>query len=397
MSSSESPTRSHVSRELLERVRRDLLVRLVAPYRLVLEAKGVPLDALAATAQDDLALVDALFAFLASDDPAVPAALVDALGAIAAVACEAGHERLRMLDRDKRLPQGRLGHETLATIAFLDHAALFTEVKVTAKTPAPTARVEYPAKSNKPLPRDPARFAALGKAMAALFASRGRPAYCDPRVTWGEHETVIDFVFGRLPTTNERLTEELTRTQAVDVLTQRARAVITRATGHLGVTGFEFMREGIRRLLGEHVLGDADHFQRVDLYSLLPLEESLVDALAPHPELGVDAIELREIYIRRADGALSIYAHAVNVLASSVEHEVRAALAAGGKVEHAKLAFGLAARKRKVRVEITPPRRLDLARGDGVVESAVRGLLEERAFLRLPEAVWGPSSAAGAT
>ena len=59
-----------------------------------------------------------------------------------------------------------------------------------------------------------------------LFASRGRQEHCEPRVTWGARETTIDLVFGRLPATIERLTESHARTQAVDVLTQRARAIL---------------------------------------------------------------------------------------------------------------------------------------------------------------------------
>ncbi|MGO8992393.1 MAG: hypothetical protein ACLQVI_03630 [Polyangiaceae bacterium] len=376
--------RPTTSRELLERLRRDVLARVLDPYRLYLEAKHVPLDALRATHQDDLSLVDALFALLADADAGAPLPLLEALAAIDAVASDAGHERLRMLDKGKLLPQERLGHETLAAIAFLEQPALFAQVKVAAKGPSATAQVEYAAKSNRPFPRDPARFAALGRAMAELFKSRGRPEHCEPRVTWGARETSVELIFGRLPATSERLTETLTRTQSVDTFTQRARAVLHHATGNLAVTGFEFMREGMRRLFGEHLLDDADHFQRCDLYALGPLEEDLGAALSAEPALAVEKIELREIHVRRADGALSAYSHAADLLESSVGEEIRAALAAGGRAEHAKLSLQLASRKRPVRVEITPPRRLDLARGDDAVVDAVRALLAHKRFLREP-------------
>jgi hypothetical protein len=287
-----------------------------------------------------------------------------------------------MLDKDKRLPQGRLGHETLAAIAMLDFPALFGEVKLAAKRPSATALVEFPAKANKGLPVDPTRWASLGRAMATLFAARGRPDHCEPLVTRGARETVIDFVFGRLPQTSERLTESNARTQSTDVMTQRTQALFVHATGDLHVAGYEFVREGIRRLMGEHLFDDADHFQRCDLYSLDAIEEDLASTIAADVERGVIAIELREIYLRRADGVLSTYAHGTCLMLSSVADEVREALGAGAKAEHVKLAVRLADRKRFVRVEITPPRRLDVPRGDETVLGLVRDLLVRRRLLR---------------
>src|SRR6185437_14021527 len=84
-----------VSRELLERVRRDVLVRLLDPYRLFFSARRIDLDALAATAQDDHAALRPLHDLLAAGDPLLPQALAAALPAIESVACDAGHERLR--------------------------------------------------------------------------------------------------------------------------------------------------------------------------------------------------------------------------------------------------------------------------------------------------------------
>jgi hypothetical protein len=373
-------------RELLERTRRDLLARLLSPHAPFFTASSFPLSALATTPQDDLTLVTRLHALLASDSDvsSPPPALLETLAAIAAVACDAGHERLRILDKDKQLPQGRLGHETLAAIAFLDFPALFAEVKLAAKRPGATALVEFPAKTHAPLPADLARWTALGRAMAALFAERGRPDHCEPLVTRGARETVIDFVFGRLPQTSERLTESNARTQSTDVMTQRTQAFFEHATGNLHVAGYEFVREGIRRLMGEHLFDDADHFQRSDLYSLDALEEDLASSLAPDLERGVAALDLREIYLRRGDGVLSTYAHATCLLASSVANEIREALKAGAKAEHVKLAVRLAERRRPVRVEITPPRRLDVARGDEAILGLVRDLLVRRRLLREP-------------
>jgi hypothetical protein len=364
-------------------VRRDVLARLLAPHAAFLSVRGFSLAALGASAQDDLAHVHAL-ADLLAQDPDAPVALFDTLAAVATVACDAGHERLRALDRTRALPQERLGHETLAALAFLDHPALFAEVKLAAKAPATAALVEYAGASVRTLPRDPARFAALGRAMGEVFAARGRPDYCEARPTWGLRETAIDFVFGRLPQTTERLTEALARTQNVDTFTQRARAVFDHATGNLLVSGYEFMREAIRRLSGLHLLDDADHFRRVDLYSLAPLEEDLAAALAPEPDLGVTAIELREIALRRADGPLSTYAHASGLLETSVADEIRAALRAGARAEYAKLAVVMPSRPRPVRVEISPPRKLDVPRGDDALVDRVKTLLERKGFARAP-------------
>ncbi len=393
-SSSDASPRSALPlppRELLERMRRDVLARVLAPHGDFFDAKGVALSALAATAQDDLSLVGRVYALLASDTATPPTALLETLAALAGVACDAGHERLRMLDKHKTLPQGRFGHETLAAIAMLDFPALFGEVKVVAKRPGATALVEFPAKANRGLPVDPTRWAALGRAMASLFAERGRSDHCEPLVTRRARETVIEFVFGRLPQTSERLTESNARTQSTEVWTQRTQALFEHATGALHVAGYEFVREGIRRLMGEHLFGDGDHFQRCDLYSLEALSEDLLLTLAPDVERGVAAIELREIYLRRVDGALSTYAHGACLMGSSVAGEIQEALRAGAKGEHVKLAVRLADRRRAVRVEITPPRRLDVPRSDEAVLDLVRDLLARRRLLReAPRAAgWG--------
>ena len=205
-----------VSRELLERVRRDLLARVLEPYRLWLEAKRIKLDALRDSPQDDHALVHPLHDLLNGGDPLLPPALTAALPALDAVATEWGHEQLRRLDAKKVLPQERLGNETLAAVAYLDHPELFAQVKVGAKPARVTGYTEYTPRALKPLPRDPARFAALGRALGAAFAQRGRPKYCEPLVTHFARESIIDFVFARLPSTTEQLTESLSKADDVD-------------------------------------------------------------------------------------------------------------------------------------------------------------------------------------
>src|SRR5439155_8512969 len=86
------PGQSHgvtgaVSRELLERIRRDVLVRLLEPYRLFMAARRIDLDALAVTHQDDHAAIRPLHDLLVSGHPLLPPAPVRALAAIEAVPC----------------------------------------------------------------------------------------------------------------------------------------------------------------------------------------------------------------------------------------------------------------------------------------------------------------------
>jgi len=374
--------RPAVSRELLERIRRDVLARVLAPQRDFFAGCDLSLDALAATVQDDLTLVNAAFSCLVERADA-PIDLLTSLAAIEGVASDAGHERLRMVDRDRKLPAERLGHETLAAIAFLDHLPLFAEVKTVAKGPAVAALFEYPGRSKRPLSRDPSRLAALGRSMGTLFGSRGRPPHCAPRLTADERRTTIEFVFGRLPATTERLTETFERTQAVDVFTQRARALVDHKTGHLLVSGYEFMRDGIRRLVGQHLLDDPDFFQVLDVYSLAPLQEALEATLTPEPSLGVEAIELLEIHLRHPDGVRMTYAHDASLLASSVGLQLREALSAGARVSFAKLAVKLAGRKRAVLLRILPPNKLEVARSDEALVDDMRELIARKGFLRV--------------
>ena len=69
-----------IAREILERVQRDVLARLVEPHRLFLEVRRVKVDALRASAQDDLSVVEALFEAVSAGDPQMPGALATTLG-----------------------------------------------------------------------------------------------------------------------------------------------------------------------------------------------------------------------------------------------------------------------------------------------------------------------------
>ncbi len=386
MSPVPTPTPKHiVSRELLERMQRALLVRLLEPHTLFLEARRVKLAPLAETAQDDLSLVHPLHDALNSGDPQLPPVLATDLPALDAIATEGGHERLRVADRDKALPQGRVGHETLAAIAYLDHPALFAAARMTtAAARTPDAYAEYEAKSKCAPSFERARLDALGAALAAILALRGRPEFCEALVTRYARETVIDFVFGRLPATHERLTEALARSQVTDVLTRRVRCSIDHETSRLGAQGYPFEREAIRALVGEHLFGDGAHFVASDIYSLAALTRDMEAALSPAPEIGLVRIELRSVRVRRADGVSTTHSYDDDLRASSAADDVRAAIDAGGRVERAKLAIQLAERNTSVVVELAPPDKLTMRRTDDALVDRVRAVLAYKRLMATP-------------
>ncbi len=391
---STAPKRA-LRREFLERIRRDLLARLLAAqptHALFLHARKIPVDALAASAQDDYTLVYALFALLTSCDPALPTDLLDAILAIDAVATPSGHEQLRRLDTAKTLPQERLGDESLATVAWLDARTLFDQVRTAAKAAPAAAYTEYEAAARAPLTRERAKWEALERWLSDRMVERGRPAHCESLVTDLGREARIEFIFGKLPGTHELLDESLTRTQKTQVFTQRLLAFFDHGSCRLGAQGFVFQREAVRAGIGLHLFGDANHFSAAAIYSLDGLRD-LDAALSVEGVPRVEAIELREICLRRVDAHVTMHrvAEKVDLRTTSCERDIREVLAAGGAVENAKLCLTLAdgaapgKRGRTVTIEIEPPGKLQMARGDDDVVEIVRELLAVRGYMRLPE------------
>ena len=374
-----------VSLELLERTRRDLLARLLSRQPLFFEKHRFSIAALAATAQDDGSMLQPLFELLNRGDPDLPPAYAASLVAIESVASDAGHERLRVLDVDKQLPQNRIGHESLAVLAYLDFPDLFAQVKLVAKAATVSAYTEYFAKSNAPLRHEPARFAALARGVGELMAARGRPPFCEPLVSRLPHKTMVDLVIGRLPGTQERLSDDLRRAQFTDVITQRIRFFFHHESCCLGVQGHVYEREGVRRLAGLYLWDDAEHFRKVDVYSLASLAEDLDGALSIDGYSDIEHIELREIWIRRVDGGTKMEKSAVDLRETSADEDIRRALRDGGRVLHVKLMIKLARGGRAVRAEIEPPGKLDMARTDEDVVDIVRGWLALKSHMKLPE------------
>ncbi len=341
-----------VSRELLERIRRDVLARLFEPYRLLLAAKGIDFDALRDSAQDDHTLIHPLHDLVNSGEAQLPPALVAMAVALDAVGTDWGHEQLRRLDKKKELPQAWLGSETLAAIAWLDHAPLFAQVRVGAKSNRVTTYKEYLPRSHKPLPRAPEPFAALGKAMGEVFAARGRPEFCEPIVTHYAHNSVIDFVFGRLPGTVEQLTTSLKRETGTQVITQRLRALFHNLTGALAVQGRAFEQETIRRLAGLHFDGRPESLLRDE--RLRP--RFVFDRPRRRAERGRRSRGPVDRAPRDLDPARGRPAHRARpvrgLLKTSCEADIRAALRAGGTVEKVKLWVKLDVRAQPATVEI---------------------------------------------
>ncbi len=387
-----TPPKRALRRELLERIRRDLLARVLAPHALFLHARKIPLDALAASAQDDHTLVSALFELLTSDDPTVPADLVDAVLAIDLVANGAGHEQLRRLDTEKKLPQERLGDETLAAAAWLDARAVFDQVRIVAKPTAAAAYTEYEAATRAPLPRERAPWLSLEGYLGARMKERGRDAFCESHLTNLGRESQIEFIFGKLPGTHEQLDTSLTRTLVTQTLTHRLLAFVDHGSCRLGAQGFVFQREIVRVGMGIHLFGNADHYAAAAIYSLDGLRD-LDTALSCEGLSRIVAIELREIWLRRADGHVTMHraTEKTDLRLTSCARDLREVIAGGGAVEHAKLCLTLAEgaapgkRGRTVTIEIEPPGKLHMARGDDDVVEIVREMLALRGFMRLPE------------
>ncbi|HEY2510658.1 MAG TPA: hypothetical protein VGI39_07375 [Polyangiaceae bacterium] len=399
-----SPTASRpVPRPFLERVSRPLLARLLGPHAPLLERHGLPVEALARTAQTDRAQVEALWHLLASC-PSELVPLREDLLTIADVATAAGHEILLARDAEKKL-DSELGAEDCAVLARLDHPSLFETVRPQSAGQSQTRSfASYRSAAPAPLVDDPDRGATFERRMGEELVARGRSSYFCRHDSRSGAERHMELVYGRLAATRDLIgkvstgTHDLTA-QVTDRSTERAHAVFHDDTMRLDVAGQEWMKELVRSVFGEVYFGTAEHFRGGESITLSPLED-LASALSIEGVTGLKAVHLLEVWLELGGprGAwVGVGARTDCLNSAAAAHALRA-LADGVPVEAAFHLY-LLGRARPVKLVIAVAKgRMEYDRRDPLVARAVRDWVIARGYMSVPRAahvaandpvVWG--------
>lgn len=121
-------------------------------------------------------------------------------------------------------------------------------------------------------------------------------------------------------------------------------------------------RELYRLTFGQHLRGDPEHFSQPQAYTLEPLRERGMDALAPAGITGLAGIGLREVEVAWSDGIKeSIIYKAEEVFLAALMRK-RPALPETGTIVRAVFEVRFQGVEKTRRFEVRPPNRLKLTR-----------------------------------
>lgn len=368
---------------VFQRAARPLLVRLLTPYADDLTARGLSLSALAATVQDDPIEVRRFYAAICTPPasaPPLPAALLDALAAIDGVATAAGRDSLLRADVTGLLPRGRLGDETLAVTAYLDHPALFASARRGQAAVAVTSYTVFEAADARTLDIL-ALLPALREALAAWFEAHDRTRHCDILPTDDARETHLELFHGRNPATRERIDPDtLGVSQSTDAWTHAAVVRYEKATGRLLVHASGVaIKEAIRRVFSDVCAGVPDFFRADVTLDLTPIRD-LTTTLSNEGIDGLDGVEIRLLEVVGPNGEPKTIASHGDLRKGDWKEDLPAMLARGTP-RVVRLYLFILGRKRGSKVELTAPRGVEYVRDDEDLDRIVTAFLVARGIL----------------
>ncbi len=387
-----------ISLQTLEHVSRALLVRLLAPHADFAKTHGVPLDALAATAQNDRALVRILHTALHAEDSLPPPSdeLCDRMLALSDLTGTKGRDELLALDTSDppRLPRGTLGDEDLAATAILDAPEIAEDARVACSgTHADAAMrgvTELDPKEPRPFPADDAFRAPFVTLFGARMKARDRKDLCDLHRRETRDAIYLEIAHGRPPAVRDfvRGDSTLTIEQSTDVVTERARVRICKKTWRASLkASHAAIKEVLRRTLGEVAHADPDHWRADGAYSLAPFSD-LASALKSEGVPDLQRVELHALSVLTDDGETMAFSRPrKSIIGASADHVHTAALALG-KVVAVKLVLRIA-NVGAIGVKLTVrdgQNRIEYPRDNPEVERVVREYMIARGILRMAPA-----------
>jgi hypothetical protein len=200
----------------------------------------------------------------------------------------------------------------------------------------------------------------------------------------------MELVYGRLASARDLIGKtgnaghDVTA-QVTDRTSERAHAVFHDDTLRLDVAGYDWMKELVRRVLGETHFAAATHFQGDETITLAPLAD-LGAALSADEIPGLKKVELQELWIDLGgeNGAWVAVGARGDCMKGASSDYVARALSDGASSE-ATFLLHLTTRARPLKLKLVPPRRLEFDRRDARVVRVVRDWVVGRGFMSVPD------------
>lgn len=375
-----------VRRDTIESLRRDLLVRLVAPFGDYLAAQGVDLAALAtpaASLRADAPL-RALVAAVAephADMPPGLRALVTSLEALAsAEGTDAVHHAAKTSGLSFALTQAT--EADLAALVLLDHPDVAREAALFVSAERTIRFIELVGAG--PFADPPDDLAErLETAMRPHFLHRRKGGYVDVVVAAQGGEVAIELTHGDVRRTSAEIEDDRHKVHRPVRPARGDWAELTLATGVLRVSArAPADREAFRRALGEALAGDGEAF------SATPGGAPLLDlsrlARPLEPQGGVVRAEATELVLVRPGRPRVTVADPVG-LGDYLASEEGRLVTRGATVTAAKVVLQVETGER-FRAELRPPNVFAVGRVERAVEDAARAYLVQVGVLREPPA-----------
>ncbi len=326
--------------------------------------------------------LDRVYRFLNEADAQRPAALRAALDLVAFLADEDGHRRLLSLMVEKGDLAGlppRITPLELSLWAFEHKPDIFAEGARRKQADAkdnfweflPQRRVDLRALSLETRDR-------MRQRMAEHHAVHGHTGYAELDVIEQPHETRLLWSRGRPTRSHGVINLNEQREQLRYVPERHDLATIDRATGRLslavdGKPHLEFMR----RMLGEELFGDPEHFSITTIYESAPLVARGPSSISVRGIAGLRKVRLRRLTLVQPTGRLRTFSSTHGCVFDEDARDIASfARTPGTRVTEMRFALLYGHSPRERMLEVRPPNHIIFDRQ--VAEPVVREFLTRR-------------------
>ena len=340
-----------------------------------------------ATTTERTAWCARLHARLNESDRERPAALVEMIFRIGALANDEGHAHAVSVLQARGLSPdhfgARLSPMELALAMYASRSDLFELALARKEIDEEIERYsEFFPVSNAPLVGHHTHETreALTMALRGFYRDRGHTGFGAVDVIETDDEVRLMFLHGRAPRTCGVIDEE-EKWKLLSIVPDKHDVVIVdKVSGRLSVHArldgeVRFLRE----LMGRVFFDDREHYVCSPIYTGQPLVTRGASALSVEGLEGIRSIVLRMVRVRRADGPV------MDLRYKDLRDALGGREFVGGRVELMKFGVTLGERGQVRRVVVIPPNRIAFDRR--LDEGVIRAFLQRNGFARYPRVI----------
>jgi len=372
-------------RAMIESVRPEFLLEFLEPFRTYCESRGLSLD-LELAKRDEDAFVERVYQFFNEADAARPAGLIAATDAIVHVAEDDGHDHVHAaLGAGGAMPSipPRLTQTELALWTYERFPDAFASAARRKQRVSKQSLWEFLPSDSRPLvdATSAERQAALNDRLRQRHGQLGHTRYADVRVSESAHEIRIFWFHGR-PAQTQGIIQRNEERELQRVVRERCDVtLVDRLTGRLAVSAINPSQISfLRDTLGEVFFGNADHYNRRDIYTGERLLDQGKRALSVQGIPALRRVELRAITLWFDQRGRENYESDTCLFDTNPRRMIEAKATPETLVLKMKLAVLYASRNHERTIEISIPNHILVDRR--VAEGSLREFLVLRGFAR---------------